>query len=195
MLARGPRPRPPAPFAREAAAAGLTLPKGQAYNAPQSVWCFLRWMRVAKKPELPGFREKRRILFGEKTTPEQMRNTGRLFMEVERYDEALDFFERTDAEAEVREIAGVAFERGDVPLFLRAKLILKEQPTEQELSAIARTAESAGRRSMAYVAHLKAGHTEQAERLRTELLGGSEAGARPAPAAEKADRAEGAGNA
>jgi hypothetical protein len=126
---------------------------------------------VASKKELPDFQEKRRILFGPKTTPAALRETGRLFMHAERYDDALEFFSRTDAADEVRKIAQIALTRGDTSLFLRAKRVLKEKATEEELSAVARNALAAGRKPMAYVALLKAGHAEEAEKLRAELFG------------------------
>ncbi len=107
-------------------------------------------------------------------------------MAAERYDDALEFFERTDARTEVQEIARVALERGDTPLFLRAKVVLKEQPTEQELSALARNAEAAGRKSMAYLAHLKAGHQQEAEGLQAEMTGETGPESSPAPGESEA---------
>jgi len=133
---------------------------------------------MSKSQELPGFWEKRKILFGPKTTPETMRQTGRRFMEAGRLDDALEFLERTDASDEVRQILRVAQERGDTALFLRAKKALREEPTEEELLAIARAAQAAGRLSMACVALVKAGRQEEAERLRGELA------AQAAPAAK-----------
>ena len=124
---------------------------------------------MAKRNELPSFLEKRKILFGRKTAAQEIMEAGRQFMEAERFDDALEFFERTEATQEVQKIARLAVERGDTPLFLRAKVVLKEEPTEQELDILARNAEAAGRSSMALIAHLKAGHKEQAERLRAEM--------------------------
>ena len=124
---------------------------------------------MAELNELPGFRNKRKTLFGSKTSPQQMLETGREFMQAERFDDALEFFSRAQATQEVKQIAGLAAERGDTALFLRAKVALKEEPTEEELETIARNAEAAGRRSMALTAYLKAGRMEQAERLRAEM--------------------------
>ena len=124
---------------------------------------------MAKLNELPGFRKKRKTLFGSKTSAGQMLETGREFMQAERFDEALEFFSRAGATQEVEQIAGLAAERGDIALFLRARVVLNEEPTEEELEAVARNAEAAGRRSMALTAYLKAGRMEQAERLRAEM--------------------------
>ncbi len=123
---------------------------------------------MAQRRKLPGFYEKRKILFGARTTPEKMRETGRLFMEAGRYDDALEFFERCAAEDLARRIAAQALEAGDAPLFMRAKRVLREAITDEEWSRLAATAEKAGAQSMAYVAHLKAGHEEEAARLRPQ---------------------------
>jgi hypothetical protein len=124
--------------------------------------------------ELPEFREKRKILFGEKTEEEQLRQTGRQFMEAEQYDDALEFFARCDAADEVREIIGRARETANTPLYLRAKVVLGEKPDEAELLEMAEKARKAGRTSMALVAYQKSGHEEQADELREELLAGEE---------------------
>lgn len=120
---------------------------------------------------LPGFYDKRRILFGAKTTPERMRQTGKLFMDAARYDDALEFFERCAAEDLARQIAQTAMKEGDTPLYMRAKKVLKEAVSEQEWNQLAAAAEKAGRPTMAYVAHLKAGHVEEAARLGQALKG------------------------
>ncbi len=146
---------------------------------------------MAKSQDLPGFREKRKILFGKKTSPEQLREAGRRFSAAGRYDDALEFFTKTEADQEVREIVRLAVEQGDTPLFLRAKLVLGETPTEQEFSALARVAEASGRKSVAYVAYLKAGRQEEAERLRSELgLSGEPSAEGPSDASPAAAEAE-----
>jgi len=124
---------------------------------------------MSRSQDLPGFWQKRKMLFGPRTTPQTMLETGKRFMAAGRLDDALEFFARTTASDEVRQIVRMAQERGDTALFLRAKRVLKEEPTDEELVAIARAAEAAGCKFMAYVALLKAGHQEEADRLRAEL--------------------------
>jgi len=126
---------------------------------------------MEKSQELPGFKRKRGVLFGAKTAPDEMRETGRRFFRAERFDDALEFFSRTEAADDVREVVRVAMERGDTALFLRAKVVLKEKPTEQELEALARKAEETGRKSMAALAWLKSGQQERAAQLRAEATG------------------------
>ncbi|MHC5035398.1 MAG: hypothetical protein ACYTFZ_10215 [Planctomycetota bacterium] len=85
---------------------------------------------MAKSKELPGFDEKRKILFGAKSSPEKMRETGELFMDAERYDDALEFFQRCDAQDQTREIARRAMAAGNTPLYMRAKKVLGEDTAE-----------------------------------------------------------------
>jgi len=137
---------------------------------------------MPKSQELPDFQGKRKTLFGARTSPEQMRATGKRFMEAERFDDALEFFARTQAEDDVKEIVRIAIERGDMPLFLRAKLVLKEKPTGDEFAALARRAEETGRLSMAALAHLKAGNEQRAKELSAQALN---AGDDAAPSAQE----------
>ena len=124
---------------------------------------------MARSSEPPGFSRKRKVLFNPKTRPERMLNMGRRFMEAERYDDALEFFARCEARAEVERIVWIATERGDAPLLLRAKVVLKEAATEAELTKVARAAEAAGRLSMALVAWVKAGREDEVERIRARM--------------------------
>lgn len=124
---------------------------------------------MAKSDELPGFVAKRKILFGARTTPEQMTEMALRFMAQERYDDALEFLAKTDAHAPLDKIVRIAIDRGDTPLLLRAKAVLKQEPTDRELLVTAKQAEAAGRPSMAYVAYVKAGNEQEAERLRGEI--------------------------
>jgi hypothetical protein len=145
---------------------------------------------MAKNKELAGFAEKRKILFGAKSSPEKMRQTGELFMDAERYDDALEFFQRCEAQDHTREIARRAMTAGNTPLYMRAKKVLGEEITEQEWSELAATAEKAGLYSTAYVAHLKAGHEEEAARLRGPA-GDAETREEPAEPSEGAEAPEG----
>jgi hypothetical protein len=129
---------------------------------------------MAKKRDLPGFAEKRKILFGAKTTPEKLRETGEQFLEAERYDDALEFFQRCDAADLARQVADRAMSAGNVPLYMRAKRVLGEPVEDGEWKGLAAAAEGQGRLSMAYVAQLKAGNGSEAERLKQKLPSQSE---------------------
>jgi len=126
---------------------------------------------MAKSQELPGFEQKRKVLFGPKTSPEQLRDMGRRYMDAERFDDALEFFARCEAENEVRKVVHIAVERGDTSLLLRAKVVLREEATEDEFLRTAKAAEQSGRTAMAALAYRKAGDEEHADRLLAEAMG------------------------
>ena len=119
--------------------------------------------------ELPDFYEKREILFGDSTTEEEMRSTGEKFMRAGRYDDALEFFARCDADDLVREIIEDVKERGDTPVFLRAKRVLDEETSEEEWDELAQNALEHGSPSKAYVAKVKAGKEDEAEQLKERI--------------------------
>jgi len=124
---------------------------------------------MPEQDNLPGFEAKRRILFGAKTTEEKMRSTGEQFMEAGHYDDALEFFQRCNAEELTREIARRAMDAGNTPLYMRAKRVLQEDITEDEWNRLAKRAEDSGMHIAAHLAHQQAGHEEEAARLR-ELM-------------------------
>jgi len=126
---------------------------------------------MAKRDELPGFREKRKILFSEKTSPEKMRQAGEQFMAAERYDEALEFFQRVNAGESTRKIASAAMERGNVPLYMRAKKVLREDVSEQEWLQLAANAKRAELWSAAYLALTRAGREDEAAEVRRRIPG------------------------
>ncbi len=128
---------------------------------------------MGKNDDLPDFHAKRKILFGDKTSDEQLRETGQQFMEAERYDDALEFFQRAEADDLARQVARRAMERGNTPLYMRAKRVLGEPISEDEWVELARSAERAELYTVARLAYQKAGRTQEAERL-AELIFGPE---------------------
>ncbi|MFO8008212.1 MAG: hypothetical protein R6V05_10800 [Candidatus Brocadiia bacterium] len=119
--------------------------------------------------DLPDFRHKRKVLFGEKTSREELREMGSRFMEHQRYDDALEFFQRAEAQDLVRQIVRRAIESGNTPLLMRAKKILEEDVAEEEWNEVGQAAEQAGLFSAAHLAHRQAGHEGEAERLRRKM--------------------------
>lgn len=124
---------------------------------------------MGKSDELPGFKKKRRVLFSPKSAPQKLCEVGEQFMAAERYDDALECFQRAEAEDLVRQVAGIAMEEGNTPLYMRAKKVLQEEITDAEWTQIADRAEAAGLDSCAYLAHSQPGHEEEAARLRRRL--------------------------
>jgi len=149
---------------------------------------------MAKSGQLPGFFEKRKILFGKKTSAERIREAGVGFMEAERYDDALEFLARCGAMDLVRKIADIALQRGDTPLFMRAKRILTEPTSEQEWDTLARNALDAGMIANAYVAMRQAGKQEQAEELKRQMPGAQTAEQSAPDADRQSDQESGSGN-
>ncbi len=120
---------------------------------------------MAKKQEIPGFTTKRKLLFGEKTKPEKMRATGEFFMDAGRMDDALEFFERCDAQDLTRRVARQAMEEGNVPLYMRAMKILKEDAGPDDWRRLAANAEKAGAFATAMGAYRNAGLEDEAVRV------------------------------
>lgn len=142
---------------------------------------------MAGADKLPEFSEKRDLLFGENTTDEQRRETGKLFMDAEQYDDALEFFARCEADDLVRDIVDIAVEKGDAALYLRAKVVLEEEADNDVLVDIADRARERNRTSMARVAYQKAGAEEKAEELTETILKGEHPEVAPQPAGASND--------
>ncbi len=145
---------------------------------------------MSNDDELLDFHAKRKVLFGEKTSPEKLREVGRQFMEAERYDDALEFFQRAEAEDLTRRIAEAAMEAGNTPLYMRAKKVLAEKITEEEWTSLAAAAEEAGLYSAALLAHRQAGHEREVARLE-ELVPGFEQETEEQPSEQEQNSSEG----
>lgn len=138
---------------------------------------------MSKKHDLPGLAHKRDILFSKRSSQEKMRQTGQQFLEAGRYYDALEFIQRAGAADLARQIVRTAIDAGDTALLMRAKKVLAEGTSEQEWSSVAANAEKAGLYSAAWLAHSKAGHVEEAARVRQLMPG--------APKVEPEQTAEG----
>ena len=126
---------------------------------------------MAKNDELPSFGKKRDILFSERSSEERLRETGQKYLDAERYYDALEFFDRAEADDLVREVAEIALEAGDAPLYMRAKKVLGEKVTEQEWLALAEKAEEKGMLSAARLGYERAGREEKAASIEQRMLG------------------------
>ncbi len=124
--------------------------------------------------DLPDFYEKRRVLYNDDVPVEEVIAMGRRFMEAEMYNDALEFFERGRSDEDTRRVAEAAMELGDTAIWLRCKRILREEPDEESLRAIAKRAEAQGKFMFAIEAYRRLGEEEQIERLRAALEEASE---------------------
>ena len=126
---------------------------------------------MAKSNSLPPFAKKRAILFGQKTSEAKLRATGEQFLAKNRFDDALEFFQRGNAEDLIRSVQNEAVAAGNVPLLMRACRALKQQPTRDQWMAAARKAESNGMFSSALLAWEQAGDEAGVERVRPLVPG------------------------
>ncbi|MHC4601216.1 MAG: hypothetical protein ACYS47_19655 [Planctomycetota bacterium] len=94
--------------------------------------------------ELPNWRERQKILWGEGADPDEQVRAGDAFFRVRRFNEALDFYDRADAQESIRNVMTAAVESGDWFIFKRARERLGEDLTE-ELKALAENAARAGK--------------------------------------------------
>jgi len=92
--------------------------------------------------------KKRDLLHSEKTSPATLSQVGSEFLKLERFSDALDFFEKArDAEG-IGQIKKCALERGDAFLLSRLDRFDRNLVSKEEWEVAAGTAESNGRASM-----------------------------------------------
>jgi hypothetical protein len=70
--------------------------------------------------KLPDYRLKQKILYLDKTSPNDLIQYGDLFLEAGAYSDALDFFQKSNHNEGIQKIKNIAFDSGDVMLFQRA---------------------------------------------------------------------------
>jgi len=93
--------------------------------------------------------KKRDLLHAEKSSAATLAQTGREFLALERYSDALDFFEKARDGAGIAEIKQIALAQGDTFLLARLDRFDRNMISRAEWEAAAQKAEAAGRPSMA----------------------------------------------
>src|SRR6185369_12593506 len=93
--------------------------------------------------------KKRDLLHGEKTSPQVHSRTGKEFLALERYSDALDFFEKARDMDGIKEIKKIALNHGDTFLLARLDRFDRNLVTREDWDTAAQKAEAAGRGSMA----------------------------------------------
>ena len=93
--------------------------------------------------------KKRDLLHAEKTSPETLSRVGRDFLALERFSDALDFFEKAKDAGGIQDIKRVALERGDTFLLARLDRFDRALVAREDWDAAARKATAQGRGSMA----------------------------------------------
>jgi hypothetical protein len=124
---------------------------------------------MANNEDLPEFRPKRKVLFGSKTSDEKLREMGREFMDAERYDDALEFFQQAEAHELAEQVARKAMDSGNVPLLMRARRVSGAETSPEEWSTAAHEAEQRGLYSAARLAYERADRPEDAQRVAEQM--------------------------
>lgn len=93
--------------------------------------------------------KRRDLLHSERTPQAALAQTADEFFAAERYSEALDFYEKAKHRDGIQKIKQVALKNGDTFLLARLERHDRNLITREEWEAAARTAEVAGRASMA----------------------------------------------
>lgn len=119
--------------------------------------------------EQPEFFEKRRLLYSDDVPVDEVIAVGHKFMDVERYSDALEFFDRARSHEDVRRVADLAMDNGDTAIWLRCMRILGEEPDAPTMVKLALRAEELGKYSFAIEARRRLGDEEEVERLRARL--------------------------
>ena len=99
--------------------------------------------------------KKRDLLHSEKTSAATLTATGREFLALERFSDALDFFEKAKDKEGIAEIKKIALSRGDTFLLARLDRFDREMVSTSDWEAAARKSAEQGRESMAEFAARK----------------------------------------
>jgi tetratricopeptide (TPR) repeat protein len=93
--------------------------------------------------------KKRDLLHNEKTAPQTLSQVGREFLALERYSDALDFFEKAKDLSALNEIKQLAVKMGDAFLLSRLDRYDRTLVSKEEWDEAAKQARADGRESMA----------------------------------------------
>ena len=93
--------------------------------------------------------KKRDLLHSEKSSKETLSKVGREFFTLDRYSDALDFFEKAKDLTALNEIKQLAIKNGDTFLLSRLDRFDRNLVSREEWNTAAATAQSNGRESMA----------------------------------------------
>jgi len=122
------------------------------------------------KDQLPGFDEKRRLLYSTEVRVEETNAAADRLLASEYYDDALDLYEKVQNLEKVRTVCQVAFAAGDVGLWMKCRRILKEPIGPEEWQKIGEIALMADKQRFALFAYQRAGDEAKVEQLRQTLL-------------------------
>jgi len=93
--------------------------------------------------------KKRDLLHSEKTPPEVLSRVGREFLALERYSDALDFFEKARDMDNIRQVKVLALQEGDTFLLARLERFDRALVSREDWDKAAEQAIAQGKASMA----------------------------------------------
>ncbi len=117
--------------------------------------------------------KKRDMLHSEKTSKETLAKIGREFLAMERYSDALDFFEKAKDLTALNEIKHLAIKNGDTFLLSRLDRFDRTLVAREEWNQAAEQAEAGGRGSMAAFAARRFAALDAAVAQKPVLLPGA----------------------
>jgi len=125
---------------------------------------------MAAPTALPGFFEKRELIYAAQPAAAALRAQARRLLESGILEGALESFQRAGDVAGTAEVAEAARAAGDAFAYEAAHKALGKMPAPGEWVAVAETALAAGMLSFAYRAFEKADHQEGLERARRAMF-------------------------
>lgn len=119
--------------------------------------------------ELPGFFQRRDLLYAEQTNTAALRQQAEAFLAAGLLDSALESFQKAGDEAGIVQVLEAARRVGDAFSFEAALKTLRRAAAAEEWVRIGETALGSGQIWFAYRAFEKADHQPGLERVRREM--------------------------
>ena len=114
-----------------------------------------------KKPKgrlkLPGYLEKRRLLYAQSTSKERLKDFGDLYLEEGYLDDALDFYLKADDRVSLERLKTRAIETGDASILVRLQNSSKIDVTKEDWQRAGEKAEEFGKETCAQVCFARVG--------------------------------------
>ncbi len=125
---------------------------------------------MATQQEMPGFFQKRELIYAAQPNAAALRAQGQRLLEAGVLDGALESFAKAGDSAGIGQVAAAAVAGGDAFSYEAALKALGKAATAAEWVALGETALASGRLWFAYRAFEKADNQEGLERARKEMF-------------------------
>lgn len=114
-----------------------------------------------KKPKgrlkLPGYLEKRGLLYAQSASKERLKSLGDLYLEEGYLDDALDFYLKADDRVSLERLKTRAIETGDASILVRLQNSSKIDVTKEDWQRAGEKAEEFGKETCAQVCFARIG--------------------------------------